>query len=443
MRRRLTLAIVGVVAGALVLAGIGTLALARRAARNDARAELRQQAETIAADAEQTQRRAFVDVLRRTLRLEGFAIVRYPPVRGRLDPLPNGLDDADFDLDRLRNGDVVDGTTDGLVYAAAPITPPGRPLTIVVLVRDEPGLRAGAGYLLLAAAAALLVAFLVADRLSRRITRPLQDAEAATRRIAAGDLDARVGPDGADPELASLAHSINAMAASLARSRGLERQFLLSVSHDLRTPLTSIRGFAEAIADGTADDTRRAAEVVTAEARRLERLVQDLLDLAKLDSRRFSLELRTVDAVEVVVDTAEGFRPAAEAADLTLDIDAPDSRLDVTADPDRLAQVVANLVENALEFARTRVAVRLRAHGDDIVLDVVDDGPGIPADDLPHVFERFYRSRRTGSGLGLAIVAELVDAMGGTVHAESDDGTTMSVRLSGRSRRPGSPGPAA
>src|SRR5207249_6964710 len=126
--------------------------------------------------------------------------------------------------------------------------------------------------------------------------------------IASGDLAVTVpAQPGADHELVSLAHSINTMAANLARSRRLERQFLLSVSHDLRTPLTSIQGFAEAIADGAATDTRRAAEVIAAEARRLERLVRDLLDLAKLDARRFSLDVHRVDAAEVVAHTAEGF----------------------------------------------------------------------------------------------------------------------------------------
>ena len=115
-------------------------------------------------------------------------------------------------------------------------------------------------------------------------------------------------------ELAVLARSINAMATELDRSRGLERQFLLSVSHDLRTPLTSIRGFAEAISDGAAPDHTKAAAVIAAEARRLERLVGDLLALARLDARRFELELRPVDIGELVEDAAEGFRPASEAS---------------------------------------------------------------------------------------------------------------------------------
>src|SRR5207302_1945944 len=211
-----------------------------------------------------------------------------------------------------------------------------------------------------------------------------------------------------------------------------ERQFLLSVSHDLRTPLTSIRGYAEAIAEGRASDTARAAAVITSESRRLERLVRDLLGLAKLDARRFSLDVRSTEVAEVVSETAEGFRPAAEGAGVDLHVTAaPPAMASATgsggraaADPDRLAQVVANLVENALKFASRRIDVDSAATPAGVEVSVSDDGPGIPVDDLPHVFERFWTSSRApardvGSGLGLAIVAELVAAMGGTVLAEN------------------------
>jgi signal transduction histidine kinase len=200
------------------------------------------------------------------------------------------------------------------------------------------------------------------------------------------------------------------------------------VSHDLRTPLTSIRGFAEAIADGKAPDDAQAAAVITAESRRLERLVGDLLELAKLDARRFSLDVRATDVAEVVTETAEGFRPAADDANVQLEVTTNgQGGLVATADPDRLAQIVANLVENALKFASETITVGATHDDGAVVVWVADDGPGIPADDLPHVFERFFTStrtpaRRVGSGLGLSIVRELVDAMGATVRAEPTDG---------------------
>jgi signal transduction histidine kinase len=253
----------------------------------------------------------------------------------------------------------------------------------------------------------------------------LRSVEATTGRIAAGDLGARVPEGGLDPELASLAASVNTMAEGLARSRSAQRQFLLSVSHDLRTPLTSIRGFAEALEDGVTGDTTHAGRIIGAEARRLERLVGDLLDLSRLEARQFALDLRAVDLGEVAEATVGGFGPA--AADLGLELGVTTERsfaLLVTADPDRLAQVVANLVENALSFARTTVAVGVARSGGVPVLWVDDDGPGIAPEDLSRIFERLYTarpesSRRAGSGLGLAIVAELVGAMGGSIRAES------------------------
>jgi signal transduction histidine kinase len=228
------------------------------------------------------------------------------------------------------------------------------------------------------------------------------------------------------------------MAASLERSKGLERQFLLSVSHDLRTPLTSIRGYAEALAEHKAKPGQAAA-VILSEARRLERLVGDLLELAKLDARRFSLDMRATDVCEVINDTAEGFRPAAETAGVRLAVDAPArAALVADADPDRLAQVVANLVENALDFATGRITVGTGRGQGIVELWVEDDGPGIAPDEIPHVFDRFYTASRTprrhvASGLGLAIVHELVDAMGGTVRAESssDGGARVVVTLRG------------
>ena len=226
------------------------------------------------------------------------------------------------------------------------------------------------------------------------------------------------------------------MASSLERSKGLEQQFLLSISHDLRTPLTSIQGYAEAITDGATSDPAWAAGVIATEARRLDRLVGDLLDLAKLQARSFRLEMRPVDLAGITTATVDGFRPDAQAAGVTLALRAP-AALVVNGDGDRLAQVVANLVENALKFARAVVTVTVTADGGSALLLVDDDGRGIAPDDLPHVFERLYVTRHeparreSGSGLGLAITRELVEAMGGEVAAQvaPGGGARMVVRL--------------
>ena len=173
-----------------------------------------------------------------------------------------------------------------------------------------------------AAAISLGIAALVATYLARRMTRPLAAMETTARSIAGGDLTARVDTSNVrDDELANLANAINAMANDLDVARGHERAFLLSVSHDLRTPLTSIRGYAEAIADGTVEgrDARiRAADVISSESRRLERLVADLLDLARLDAHQFSLHPTPVDVHAVVQDAVEAFGPAAAEIGVTL-----------------------------------------------------------------------------------------------------------------------------
>lgn len=440
MRRRLTVTIVLVVLGALVVTGLGTLVLTLYASRQSTQRDLERQAQTIAQATAEVRRQQTVAVLRRVLKLNGAAIVAVGPAGAVVGALPPGLEPADVRPADLLLGATVSGNRGRLAYAAAPSPLLGARggREVVVFTRTVPWPRGSGLFLLGSGLLALLVAGMVGERLVRRIIRPLQQAEAVTGRLAAGDLSATVPvPSDADPEVASLARSINTMADSLARARAVERQFLMSVSHDLRTPLTSIRGFAEAIADGAADDTERAAEIITAESRRLERLVGDLLELAKLEARHFSLDIQPVDLSDVVSTAAEGFRPAAAALGIELSIDVPD-QVDARADADRMAQVVANLVENAMKFASSYIEVVMQRDGPGISLVVGDDGPGIAPDELPHVFQPLYVStraigRRLGSGLGLAIVHELVTAMSGTVRAESGPlgGTRVIVALGG------------
>ena len=274
--------------------------------------------------------------------------------------------------------------------------------------------------------------------LARRLTRPLAEVESTARVLASGDLSARVAlDDRTEDEIAEVANALNVMASELEAARGSERAFLLNVSHDLRTPLTSIRGYAEALADGTLDGEdpearRRAAGVIMSESRRLERLVRDLLDLSRLDTHQFSLHPRSVDAGNVVRDSVAAFRPHAAELGIALSIaDGPAIPADL--DPDRLGQIVANLVENALKYARTAVEVAVTgtaepASGDAVTVSVADDGPGIPADVGDRVFERLYTGRdgpgrAIGTGLGLTIVRELSVAMGGTARVDPTNAT--------------------
>jgi signal transduction histidine kinase len=449
MRRRLMLAMVGLVAVVLVIAGVGTLILTRNAARHQAGSQLVSEVNSITSARIGSESLKALGVVRKTLELEDADVIEIDRAGGVVTPLPEGLTPEDIDVAAVQSGQTTSGRRGSTVYAAAPVKLSAEVLArlqarrhtafegtfAVLLTRDVGDLGPSWGYFIIAGGAALLVAALVAWQMSSRMARPLVEAMEVTGRIASGELASRVPVRSGDyPEFASLAGSVNGMAQSLEDSRDRERHLLLAVSHDLRTPLTSIRGFAEAIQDGAIEDSAQAAGVIIAESRRLERLVGDLLDLTKLEARQMSIALRPTDAAEVVTTTAEGFRPAAAKSGLAVAVRVPGHegvsppvvpRL-VVADPDRLAQLLANLLENAMTFARTTVTVRLAddpASGSSTIT-VDDDGPGIAHGDLDRVFERFYRAdrgpnRQMGSGLGLAIVAELAAAMGGTVRAES------------------------
>ena len=345
--------------------------------------------------------------------------------------LPDSLDGTNLDTDRLRAGEDASGRAGNTVYLAIPARYVGRNRLVVIATDrvDTKVLSRSTPWLLAAGVAVLLIAAAVAIWLARRLTRPIREIERAAQQLAAGDLSGRAQvPPGTDVDLAELADTLNAMAAQLEASRGSQRAFLLSISHDLRTPLTSIRGYAEALADGTLDESdpegrKRAATVIGAEARRLERLVHDLLDLSRLDSREFSLNPRPCDAAEVVRDAAEAFVPQARELDVELSVASAPS-VPTELDPERVGQIVANLVENALKYAATRVSVVAALHERELCIVVTDDGPGIPTDALDDVFTRLYIARdgpgrAVGTGLGLAIVQELAAAMGGHATASS------------------------
>jgi two-component system sensor histidine kinase BaeS len=477
MRRRLMIAMVGLVAVVLLIAGVGSLLLTRNAARNQAQQQLVQEAKSLTESKLSGQSLQTLRIIKATLTLEDADVIRINRFGNIRTPLPSDITQEDIDVAAVQGGRTVSGRQGSLVYAVSPVSlsqeelqklekrahgTPFEGTFAVLLTRDVSGLGPSWAYFILAGGAALVIAAVIAWQMSRRMARPLVEATQATGRIAAGDLESRVPVRTHDyPEFASLAGSINDMAQSLEDGRARERHLLLAVSHDLRTPLTSIRGFAEAIKDGAIDDSERAADVIIAESRRLERLVGDLLDLTKLEAHQMSIAMRPTDAVEVVTTTTEGFRPAAArngldialrvAAATLLEADAvnglggsaqaqPLALPPVAADPDRLAQLVANLIENACTYARSRVTVGVSDAGQagGCIITVDDNGPGIAPADLERVFERFYqadrgRNRQMGSGLGLAIVEELAAAMGGRVRAMSpfgpDGGSRFEVWL--------------
>ena len=289
--------------------------------------------------------------------------------------------------------------------------------------------------LILAALAGAVIAAVLSVLLARSIVRPLQRIADATRALAADERHEPLEAEGTT-ELVSLAEAFNQMVEQLAASRDAERAFLLSVSHELKTPLTAIRGYAEGLGEG-AFEPGEAARVIVTESERLERLVRDLLDLARMNRAEFSVRSEAVDLAEIAREAARRHEPTAR--DLGVDLRAVAGESWVTGDADRVLQIASNLVENALRETPAGGSVRVEAEGAQLV--VADTGPGIPAEDLPHAFERFYlydkigRDRLIGSGLGLAIVRQLASAMGGTVDVQSSAaGTTFTVTLRAQAR---------
>ncbi|MGA8745786.1 MAG: HAMP domain-containing sensor histidine kinase, partial [Solirubrobacterales bacterium] len=265
------------------------------------------------------------------------------------------------------------------------------------------------------------------------LTLPLRRLAAATGELAAGRRPEQVPPEGTE-ELDELAEAFNAMAAQLSQARDAERAVLLSVSHDLRTPLTSIRGYAEGIGDRTIEP-RDAAAVIGREAERLERLVGDLLALARLRQGVLEVRRETVDLAAVVREAEERLRPRAREAGVEVGIEGGDAV--ATADHGRALQVVSNLLENAIRVSPPGGAVTLSVGPGAIT--VSDQGPGIPVKDIPRAFERFHLRTSSGggspdgAGLGLAIVRELTEAMGGSAAVENiaPCGARFTVRLPG------------
>jgi two-component system OmpR family sensor kinase len=284
--------------------------------------------------------------------------------------------------------------------------------------------------LLLAALAGVVLAAALSYIVARSIARPIGRVAAATRALAADESHDPL-PTGGTTELASLAEAFNQMTEQLAAAREAERDFLLSVSHELKTPLTAIRGYSEGLADG-AFEPDEAARVISLEASRLERLVRDLLDLARMNRSEFSVQHEPVDLAEVAREAVRRQEAAAREFGVALTAEGDEAWVD--ADADRVLQVASNLLENALRETPAGGAVTVRAEPDRLL--VADTGPGIPPQDVPHAFERFYlygkadKDRPLGSGLGLAIVKQLATAMGGDVSVQSGPGgTTFAVRL--------------
>jgi signal transduction histidine kinase len=280
----------------------------------------------------------------------------------------------------------------------------------------------------------LIIAGLLGVYLTRRIVRPLGALSAAADEIAGGDYAVDLPPTRGKDEISTLSRSFADMAAKLAESEALSRNFLMSVSHELRTPLTAIRGHVSAVREGVIDDPDlRAASlrVIEEEAMRLERLVGDVLDLAKLDAHRFTVLQEEVDMERLCerAFTTFGEEARRRAIDYRSDIRAHPV---ILTDGDRVLQIISNLLSNAFRWTPEggRISLELGAENGTVSVAVNDTGPGISAEERERIFRPFWSRDGGGTGLGLAIARELANALGGRIEVRSQPGLGSRFELS-------------
>jgi len=361
------------------------------------------------------------------------AVTRAPVVRGRVQ------------------GTFTAPTGGRWAFLGQVVAAPGGDRRIIVFVSPQSRLLMLAWFaenllppLVQAGLVALVLSILLALLISRSVAAPLRRVSGAAESIARGETGTRA-PVSGPAEVRALARSFNTMADQVEAAHQSQRDFVANVSHELKTPLTSIQGFSQALLDGTAstpEATARAARVIHDEAERMRRMVDELLILARFDAGQMVMARDPVELGPLLRGCVERLAPQAQAAGVALELDVPE-KLFVTGDGDRLAQVFANLLDNSVAHApaggKVTVVARRGEEGQGVEVTVTDTGEGIPAEALSRIFERFYqvdkaRRRSRGAGLGLAITKEIVEAHGGTVTAESvvGLGSKFTVRIPAR-----------
>jgi two-component system sensor histidine kinase BaeS len=286
-------------------------------------------------------------------------------------------------------------------------------------------------YLIWATLLALTLAVALSFLLTRKVLRPLSQMAEVTRRVAAGDYSARV-PVASSDEVGSLAADFNRMADSLARVEQLRKTMVADAAHELRTPLTNVRGYLEALRDGVLPPSSDTFEMLHSEVLRLVRLSESLLELARADAARADLRLEEVSLRSLVEEAIALGEPKFRRKGLVVEQSLDEGVSRVTADPEKLRQVLRNLLENAWQYSSRggRVSVTAQRADDSVRLTFANPGEGLSAEDIPFIFERFYRADKSrsrehgGAGIGLSIVKELIEAHGGHVGAASSDGET-------------------
>ena len=298
------------------------------------------------------------------------------------------------------------------------------------------------GRVLIALLVGVLIAIGLGLLLAQRISRPLRRTAGAAHALAEGRRDVAVTPEG-PAEVAEVGSAVNTLASALSHSEARQREFLLSVSHDLRTPLTAIAGYAESLAGGVVppEEAASVGAVMLNEAQRLNRMVADLLDLARMGAEEFRIDLALVDVTELARIAGQVWRNRCQAADVVFRLEVPSAPVWFHTDPSRVRQILDGLLENALRVtpagAPIVLSVRAEAEQQTVLLEVRDGGPGLTDADLAVAFqrsvlyERYRGIRQVGTGLGLAIVDGLTHRLGGTVEAghSAEGGARFTVRL--------------
>jgi two-component system sensor histidine kinase BaeS len=453
----------------VLIAGVLTYSLTRNAAERAARTTLSRLAD--AARTDQGERRIGSRPV--LLRVANISVASYGadgrPEPGAQAPARTALSAAE--IRRVIGGASLSTSRDipgGAAFVEARPTTDGGAVVLVQRRAEARGLATALfRRTLLALVIGLVVAIPAGIALARRLARPLRHAAYAARALATGHRDVRLEPEG-PAEVADVAESINTLAGALQYSEGRQREFLLSVSHELRTPLTAISGFAESLADGvtTGADVPAAAQTILAESRRLERLVTDLLDLARLGAGDFRIDITQVDLTSLVRDAASVWRARCEAEHVAFRVELPDQPVYAATDPTRIRQIIDGLAENALRVTPSGWPIVFGLYAEPaapqvpgapgaaalprppgpggmggasgtVVLQVRDGGPGLTPDDCAVAFERSalyqrYRGvRRVGTGLGLALVHGLTTRLGGTAEAgrAPEGGACFTIRI--------------
>ncbi len=279
------------------------------------------------------------------------------------------------------------------------------------------------------------IAIIVSSVTSLHQTRPLKEMAAATRKFGHGEFDVRVNTYGRRDEIGALAQSFNAMAESLAKSEARRSEFVANVSHELKTPMTTIAGFADGILDGTIPPERQtdALQTISAETRRLSRLVRRMLDVSRLQSQETVTAQEPFDICETVVRVLVSLEQGINEKQLDVSTNFPEGALKVWGDPDAITQVAYNLLENAIKFSRPGgvLALEITVRGGKVAVSISNEGDTIPAEELPLIFDRFHKTDhsrsvdRDGVGLGLYIAKTILNNHKESITVSSQDGVTQ------------------